>query len=244
MQGLPRNRTPMHRLPPHLIRQKISEFSVSTWDIEVTPGFQENREEEVRRVTVEGSYFHDVNVFLRIPNAMRTFYGGEPMSGLWGFLPTYLNFTTLNPVENNTYDIRFDHAILRLHSQNPNLVYAITIRYSIDEPLGGVPNVWTGHISWNTQQYSNILRIIKSHAARLMANFCLRYLPEPTNQTRMWRLGNTNCYNDAWWRNLFANTNHRLGSNIGMGLIPVVNNTVVSLDRRTQVLNEKETLKF
>ena len=110
-------------------------------------------------------------------------------------------------------------------------MYIIGFEYALDVPLDDDDDG-----EWDPDDYRNILHIMKFHAASLMAHFCRTYLPSPTAgyETRMWKLRNSNWLDAGMWRNLFANPGE-------VGLIPVINNTVVRLGN-SWVLNE--TLKF
>ena len=98
----------MDRLPAHLIQQNINALSASTWNIEVTFDFRE--EELFGHTDNDERYTHDVSVFLRVPNTMRLFYGGDPMSHLADFRrPEVFNIDFTEEVEENPYDIEFEY---------------------------------------------------------------------------------------------------------------------------------------
>jgi len=201
----------------------------------VTFNFQE--EQDVDLVGDDERYTHYVSVFLRVPNTMRLFYGGDPMSHLADLRRVgWLDIAFAEEVEKNQYGIEFeDSARMELNTEGDgggDMVYVISFEYTLDVPLDedGELDIYG---EWDPDDYRNILHTMKFHAASLMAHFCRRYLPSPTQeyfyQTRMWKLQNSLCRDAAWWRNLFASGD--------VGLIPVINNTVVRLGK-VWVLNE------
>jgi hypothetical protein len=225
----------MDRLPAHLIQQNINALSASSWNMRVTFNFQE--EQNVDLVGEDERYTHYVGVFLRVPNTMCLFYGGDPMSHLADFRRVeWLDIDFTEEVKENRYGIKFeDSARMELNTEGDgggDMIYVISFEYTLDAPLdedGGLDEDG----EWHPDDYRNILDTMKFHAASLMAHFCRRYLPSPTQeyfyQTRMWKLQNSLCRDAAWWRCLFASRD--------VGLIPVINNTVVRLGN-SWVLNE------
>ena len=142
--------------------------------------------------------------------------------------PEVFNIDFTEEVEENPYDIEFEYNATMELNTGPegdvrgDMVYIIGFEYALDVSLDDDGE-------WDPDDYRNILHIMKFHAASLMAHFCRTYLYE----TRMWKLRNSNWLDAGWWRNLFASGE--------VGLIPVINNTVVRLGN-SWVLNE--TLKF
>ena len=226
------SRIMMDRLPAHLIQQKINALSASSWNMRVTFNFQE--EQDVDLVGDDERYTHYVSVFLRVPNTMRLFYGGDPMSHLADFRRVgWLDIDFAEEVEENPYGIEFEGARMELNTDpegdvRGDMIYFIGFEYTLDVPLDEDGE-------WHPDDYRNILHTMKFHAASLMAHFCRTYLPSPRAgyNYEMWKLRNSLCRDAAWWRNLFASGD--------VGLIPVINNTVVRLGN-DWVLNE--TLKF
>ena len=201
----------------------------------VTFNFQE--EQDVDLVGDDERYTHYVGVFLRVPNTMRLFYDGDPMSHLADFRRVeWLDIAFTEKVGDNRYGIKFEDSARMGLNTGPegdgggDMIYVISFEYTLDAPLDE-----DGELDedgdWNPDDYRNILDTMKFHAASLMAHFCRTYLPSPRAgyNYEMWKLRNNLCRDAAWWRCLFASRD--------VGLIPVINNTVVRLGK-DWVLNE------
>lgn len=239
----------MNKLPSELIGH-VNNFSASNWNIEVTTDFDDEYDSDDNGYDSDREYYifsrdhsvaddddeypYRVQVNLKLPNAMRLFYGGDPLDYITNFRELgegyYVHFPTqLEVVGENPYEIVFEEALFESGNgptgdRDGNLSYSIFFEYVLDIPENG---------SWTDEEYHDILHGLKFHTASLMEDFCRRYLQHRFKfKTDRW-------LSAAQWRQFFAMPGE-------VGLIPVINTTEVRLGKSVggPVLNVKKSLKF
>lgn len=241
----------MNKLPSELIGH-VNNFSASNWKIEVTADFDDEYDSDDNGYDSDRDYYifsrdsavaddddeypYLVQVNLKLPNAMRLFYGNDPLDyitdfrelgeGIYVYFPEQLEI-----VEENPYEIVFEEATFELMTKGPtgdidgNLLYAIDFEYVLNIPENG---------SWTDAEYHDILNRLKFHTASLMEDFCRRYLQHRFKfKTDLW-------LSAAMWRQFF-DVEGQIAA-----LIPVINTTEVRLGKSVggPVLNVKKLLKF